>query len=1762
MTQAQSVNTFTELNTDTHPVNAPKNIMTDALNATLTTKGENQLILQNMAGNENVTQLSEGYQPLGVAVFKDIAYIVSGLFDTSGAFISGEIGTFPSPDWDALINGGIDPEVYLPLKQEYSPLRNFSNSTNTLVLSDDFNYTEAFSTDQFEFDSGRLIEVELQPSYDDSVNVIFTDDLNPVRLINSRFKMSSDGKSAAIADRRQTKDTNTYSVERFGATKLLRQADLVPDLTFLGLGFGGSFKGGGYRYYFKYMDSDGALTDIIEESRLVTMSYDDHGARDFEAIGKTVRFRFDDIDRKFSGIKVYYSYASGEVDVTTVIREINDIYDIPVAGPMDITIYGTETAVDITYDTLNINYSSIGTVKTISQFNDRLILGNVSSSTKDFLELAEAAQGLHIEEGDYKLDIKDMTGGYRDANNNYNYIGVWAGETYEVAIVYVLNKGRGTTVAFPTRGGDNYDGTFSYTGTAPITDPTGFVAGSTENRLGVYRTFKNRVMLEGVDSNYTRVRYLRINTTSLLSNPYVQAETEGFFFVRRERKKDALIQGYFTNTCEIPIAQAIPATGRLDINSPAIAYRAHVQDADRGIGVDSLGPTHYNYTFPTKIVPAPGRWWESIMTSKSPSNTSIFYYEGIPLSIQGKVFPNPNPTIPTKMRYAFYSPDALVNQPLVASLFNSSNKGVVLNSSSPIIGHYRLPAHTITQPTGSTTGDSFTYACEFILQNTVTHTSDSAAQDTAGSYIHDLGFSMHEPYLNAPMTIILTGFFDSLSNSEEFVGIVNIQIEVDPSGVITSGFVLGNVPPPPSGLVGATEIVGPGPGNTNPNLVIPSTITGTWDHPSGGTIGDSINGNTTFGSFNMVVTLPVYENGPGDLGGNTTQPNLKFTEIVNIIGTWNVTTFSRSSSNLIQVNPVGRSAIQNVEIDKFNFNPLTITDPTTVISATYVGENQEVYSGEQFAAKSDRNIFYTLRNGIDANGNQLPWTIAGPMTGGIAGGSILAEDQVKFSDYIGVEFSRPDPLLTLPLRNDTNQVYNTQANHINGNNVTGTDLGDWTYKVDDLGYRLAVTGNIYESPSGVLTQLNWINKYSNTSYIEPYFTITKRITWAQINQGLTPPVVDVFDGDCFIDFTYKRLNYSLGIEGVTTATDTTLYRDFNLQAGLYPRGTVIPLVCESNYNTALRTFDFKVATEKVFYGKDRSFYPIDSIKKTRESRQPESTGYNHGYSYVFSDRNYVALNDRAPVLNVNFGNRIYVSSSSVGGEFNNGYADLKGLNFKDYNKQLGQITKVISHNDNLFCIFVKGVGIVPMNQRTMVSEGNGGVFIDDAEVLADKMQIISTEYGSDQQFSIIKTDEAVYGCDLNQNKIWKIVQGGKSYKIELISDFAIQVILNEFKDRLKANDLTDVVKANYDRERNNVIFSFLSELDGTYSTDLYTEPDTLDPADPVDPIDPVVGDTTPPVSEDELAFRLGDLSELTSDGSTTPFPEVPGPLDPGDLVPEPLPEPIVPSPWTKDQIGSVYYNETVRKWISKLSWDPIFTFNLGNKLHSFNASADVDVIWEHFSSNVPYCNFYGNQDKFMFEFVLVDNASTQKVLNNLHIVSNRSFPGRIDYTIDAVVDYETFAVSGNSYTELLRQRHELVNLQVVQFLISGALYLDLSISQEESERLFGSYFEYNNNFYNIGNTVVQNGIVYTELLNQIKNSVIGLLPGLTIITRLEFGIIKQNMEYKEDHLYIEAGKDLDKSRIRDKAIKVKMIYEGMDYTTVQSIISQFVYSFN
>ena len=91
-----------------------------------------------------------------------------------------------------------------------------------------------FDTDQLNFDLDHPVDIEVQPSYDGSVNLILNDDKNIPRLINSRFSVREKG-TYEIVDRIGENDTNIYNSQTFDKdTSLYFQYEYNPTIKYIG----------------------------------------------------------------------------------------------------------------------------------------------------------------------------------------------------------------------------------------------------------------------------------------------------------------------------------------------------------------------------------------------------------------------------------------------------------------------------------------------------------------------------------------------------------------------------------------------------------------------------------------------------------------------------------------------------------------------------------------------------------------------------------------------------------------------------------------------------------------------------------------------------------------------------------------------------------------------------------------------------------------------------------------------------------------------------------------------------------------------------------------------------------------------------------------------------------------------------------------------------------------------------------------------------------------------------------------------------------------------------------------------------------------------------------------------------------------------------------------------------------------------------------------------------------------------------------------
>lgn len=342
-------------------------------------------------------------------------------------------------------------ELHKNLVNKYQPLYNLykgCNCSNGQQLSclepkQDAEITcllHPLRTTHFNFSLEHPVEVNLQPSYDGSVNIIINDGYNIPRLINSRFSAKEDG-TWEVPDRHKNIN-NIYTVyegcmedykepmcecdednnnlienSQCGcyspisceheinnqklfdiSTSLNKRIESFPIVKYNGVLNTGNLPVGNYVLYFKYCDEDGNETDFIGESGIISIfkGFDgdpftiDGGERDMDS-NKSISITLQLVDNAYSFIKVYYSRTSAAADENRVAQafEILKTFEVSSNNICNIIINGDEEKKQIPITELNQSYAVINSSETQVQINNRLFVGNVETQDLHYKELTE-----------------------------------------------------------------------------------------------------------------------------------------------------------------------------------------------------------------------------------------------------------------------------------------------------------------------------------------------------------------------------------------------------------------------------------------------------------------------------------------------------------------------------------------------------------------------------------------------------------------------------------------------------------------------------------------------------------------------------------------------------------------------------------------------------------------------------------------------------------------------------------------------------------------------------------------------------------------------------------------------------------------------------------------------------------------------------------------------------------------------------------------------------------------------------------------------------------------------------------------------------------------------------------------------------------------------------------------------------------------------------------------------------------------------------
>lgn len=362
---------------------------------------------------------------------------------------------------------------------------------------------------------------------------------------------------------------------------------------------------------------------------------------------------------------------------------------------------------------------------------------------------------------------------------------------------------------------------------------------------------------------------------------------------------------------------------------------------------------------------------------------------------------------------------------------------------------------------------------------------------------------------------------------------------------------------------------------------------------------------------------------------------------------------------------------------------------------------------------------------------------------------------------------------------------------------------------------------------------NYVRLRINDS--SPYYTITNRINLYDLIEyqknifDASEYYFPIFRGDCYICQYTHRFNRNFQdpaspYNDIITAKNTWK-ENYNPKKADYDsinRGDVnavqmgmwLTFTVRSSRNLNVLTIDDSIIGEKVMCGHPRAHYPQMPMSVEGGYKLPDSALYNNGFLEALSQKAYFTLPD-SPFIKHTFPTRIAYSDIQVVDGFKNGFRQFWKTNFRDYPIDYGSITKILNYNGDIVCVFEHGVSIIPVNERTVSGQSQGGhVYINTNKVLPQNPKIVSDKYGSQWKESVIQTPTAIYGVDTIAKKIWRLSSDG----FKCISDNAVQSFLNQ-NITLTERELEPIigirnVKTHYNAFKSDVMFTFYDNLYG------------------------------------------------------------------------------------------------------------------------------------------------------------------------------------------------------------------------------------------------------------------------------------------------------------------------------------------------------------
>lgn len=1334
----QTVNEFKDgLNLDLHPLVTPKTVLTDNINGTFITYNGNEFCLQNDRGNKWVANLTDGYTPIGIKEHNGILYIVSVNGNAT------EIGTFPSPNYEKVnLEEAYSKEWRDNLNnKKYSPLHVLEN--HAPLTNIDLGYTIK-----------TPVTIEIQDSYDGSVNLIIVADECKPRIINSGFSVLSNNQYKFI-NRNQNSETNIYN-NLDKESELIRTSDILTNIDLLEVQSGGQFKGGNYTFYVKFGDADYNQTDVVAESGIVSIfngndcvSSTISGTLLDERTDKMIHLEIQGLNHVYSKIYIYYSreYSDTQGFRMTEYGMLNEPINMIDSGKnQDIWLTGFEQTTPIDSELLNVDYHTVDWARAEAQHSNMLFLGNVGSEEtfKLYHDLEEFTlknvETTVVQDDNLNVVTSGFVGTeYYSTLNIYNKLGYWPDEIYRFAIVYVLNDGS-LTPAFNMCGDTIKFENSKFSTVKYIENEQDHL--ETYNEKGVFLTPDIAIIGSEEDgTEWVKPLHFKFELKA------IPEKVIGWFVVRQKRIPRTICQGLsigIDDKSHLPLIYNERYAESIDGQDPVKLDSVWKIQSFLSYNRNSIDYTEL-YNLLNSLDKKSKSWWKWLLVLASPALGPILGLSSTMIGLSKKL--TAELTIDKLKKLIEDNKPLLEYKENVVGLNKEPNEYYAVrnydNWSNTDINDWNNSKNT---------DEDYKYVDEHEILN--------ATQDDT---IYTNEYIIYRCVKNED------------PESENEYRLENVQAEYD-SGI--------------------------------KNLVVQYARLNNDSDKEPKEVQFVLNTET--------FTCPTAED--RESLENLIESIVEYNKAI----TDNRFIYERDSSlhgwGLLSLDPCVNSSISGM-LDGSVFN--LIPKYVAKTSGDDIITNYNTYSWSEAPSSENKCVFIPSNTNVKLVDEYAFSNIAGDAS------SVSQYKQIT-EDYNLRE-----------LRGITVHVDNQSDDE-----SSDTSESDWAemYHLNNInlvrGLFCPYIGVASSSSNLLKSTIYSIRLQENTSISNlftvryqdnsEYYAVSERI-------GIDNSVINVYRGDCYTNtvgirilrnFIDSTAPYTENIVDPECWNKYVILSDDALQKAQEEGKTIkeaiwdnvnlsdvntvdlgywVTFKCLSSYNLGLRSVDTFHTDEMSLLGSPRSFYPLNGASTATGNKIEESFLLNDGLSATVGRKRYNLIPD-VPYSKSEFANRIMFSNVNVTDAFTNGYRTFQGLSYKDYDKQYGAITKLISLGQNIFVVMEHGLGLVPVNPKALMQTTTGEtIHIYGYGVLPDEMTIISQDYGSKYEHSVIRTPIGIYGMDVDAKKIWRF---SDKQGFETISDMKIETYLNDYLKETPIEIGIEDVRAHYNGKKGDVMFTF------------------------------------------------------------------------------------------------------------------------------------------------------------------------------------------------------------------------------------------------------------------------------------------------------------------------------------------------------------------